>query len=67
MALVSLAAEVHHAVLPWVMLYIGPEAFLPFTSALAAIAGAVLIFWNRVVGIARKIWQVLTRRPDPRA
>ena len=67
MALVSFASDVHQAVLPWVMLYIGPEAFLPLTSALAAIAGAVLIFWNRVVGIARKIWQVVTRRPDTHA
>ena len=53
--------------LPWVLLYIGPEAFLPLTSALAAIAGAVLIFWNRLVGLAGKLWQMVTRRPDKRA
>ena len=47
-----------------ILLYIGPEAFLPITSALAAIAGAVLIFWNRVVGLARKIWQTITRKPE---
>ena len=57
MAFVSLAPEIQNTVLPWVFLYIGPEAFLPLTSALAAIAGAVLIFWNRVVGLARKIRQ----------
>lgn len=64
MALVCLAPEVHHTVLPWVLLYIGPDAFLPLTSAFAAIAGAVLIFWNRLVGFARKIRQMMTRRPD---
>ena len=64
MAVVNLASEIHHTVLPWVLLYIGPEAFLPLTSALAAIAGAVLIFWNRLVGFARKLWQMVTRRPD---
>lgn len=64
MALVSLASEVNRTVLPWVLLYIGPEAFLPLTSAIAAIAGAVLIFWNRLVGFASRLWQRVTRRPD---
>lgn len=64
MALVSLASEVHHTLLPWVFLYIGPDAFLPLTSAFAAIVGAVLIFWNRVVAFARKLRQMVTRRPD---
>ena len=59
-----IAPGIDGPVLPWVLLYIGPEAFLPITSALAAIAGAVLIFWNRVVGFARKVWQVITRRPE---
>ena len=50
--------------LPWVLLYIGPEAFLPLTSAIAAITGAVLIFWNRLAGLARKLWRMVTRRTD---
>ena len=54
----------HDPVLPWILLYIGPEAFLPLTSALAAIAGAVLIFWNRLVGVSRRIWQKMTRRSE---
>ncbi|HEY7461858.1 MAG TPA: hypothetical protein VIC59_08285 [Gemmatimonadota bacterium] len=29
-------------------LYIGPDQFLPLTSALGAIAGLVLMFWTRV-------------------
>jgi hypothetical protein len=31
-----------------VPLYIGPDQFLPLTSALGAIAGLVLMFWTRV-------------------
>lgn len=57
----------HDPISPWTLFcvaYIGPEAFLPFTSALAAIAGALLIFWNRVAGFARRIWQMFTRRPE---
>ncbi len=29
-------------------LYIGPDQFLPLTSALGAIAGLVLLLWTRV-------------------
>jgi hypothetical protein len=50
-------------VLPWVPLYIGPDAFLPITSALAAIAGVALMFWNRLVSAFRKLYQMVTRRP----
>ena len=64
MALVSLASEVHRTLLPWVFLYIGPDAFLPLTSALAAIVGAALIFWNRLVGLANKLRQMVTRRRE---
>jgi hypothetical protein len=64
MTFVSLPPGLHDLALPLILAYIGPETFLPFTSALAAIAGAVLIFWNRLVGFARKLRQMLTRRPD---
>lgn len=64
MVTVPLLSHVTHSLLPWVFLYIGPDAFLPLTSALAAIAGAALIFWNRLAGLARKIWQIVTRRPS---
>lgn len=46
---------------PWVFLYIGPEVLLPLTSALAAIVGVVLMFWNKVVGLARGVWQTVSR------
>jgi hypothetical protein len=48
--------------LPWAVLYIGPDVFLPITSALAAIAGVLLMFWNRVVGLVKKLYQMVTRR-----
>jgi len=64
MVIVTFASEAHHTVLPWVLLYIGPDAFLPLTSALAAIAGVALMFWNRLTTIARKIWRQVTRRPE---
>lgn len=64
MVIFGLPPDVPHATLLWVWLYIGPEAFLPLTSAIAALAGIALIFWNRLVGLAKKIWQMVTRRPE---
>lgn len=50
------------------MLYFGPEVMMPLASALAAAAGAILIFWQRVVGWVRRLFQglrrLLTRRRD---
>jgi hypothetical protein len=39
---------------PVVFLYVGPQAFLPFVSTLAAAAGVVLLFWQQLVTLARK-------------
>ena len=64
MLMVHLPPDVQPALLAWVLLYIGPEAFLPLTSALAAIVGVVMMFWNRVVGLARRIWLMVTGRSD---
>lgn len=47
-----------------VVLYVGPDVFLPITSALAAIVGVVLMFWNRVVGLGRRLLQMRSR-PKP--
>lgn len=41
--------------LPMIMLYIGPETMLPLASALAAIGGVLLMFWQRFVLLIRKI------------
>jgi hypothetical protein len=47
---------------PWMLLYIGPDLLLPFTSAIAAALGVVLMFWNRLIGWARNVWRALFRR-----
>jgi hypothetical protein len=48
--------------LPWLILYIGPETMLPLASALAAIGGVLLMFWQRFVGLFRKLWRVIARK-----
>ena len=35
--------------------YIGPETILPLTSALAAIGGGVMLFWNSLRRIAARM------------
>ena len=34
-------------------MYIGPDALMPLASAFAAIAGFVLMFWRRIVGAVK--------------
>jgi hypothetical protein len=43
-------------------LYIGPDSLLPITSVLGAIGGIIMIFWRQVVGFARKIGSVFSRK-----
>ncbi len=57
-----IASSTPNHILPWVLLYIGPDVFLPLTSALAAIVGVVLMFWQRLVGWARSLWRMMFRR-----
>lgn len=40
-----------------ILLYVGPDVFLPLTSALAALGGIVLMFWHRLVGIVRRLFR----------
>ena len=47
---------------PWVILYIGPDLLLPFTSAIAAAVGVLLMFWHRLTGWVRSVWRMLFRR-----
>lgn len=35
-------------------MYVGPETLMPLASALAAIAGAVMLFWRRTAELARR-------------
>ena len=48
--------------LPFLLLYIGPETMLPLASALAAIGGVLLIFWQRFVALLRKLWRLVVRK-----
>jgi hypothetical protein len=47
---------------PWMLLYLGPDLLLPFTSAIAAALGVVLMFWRRLTGWVRNLWRTLFRR-----
>jgi len=47
---------------PTVVLYVGPDQFLPLASALGAIVGVLLIVWHRAVAIARKLWQFFIKK-----
>lgn len=38
-------------------MYIGPDALMPLASAFAAIAGFVLMFWRRLIGAVRYLFQ----------
>jgi len=53
------------------LLYIGPDVFLPLTSALAAIGGIILMFWQRIVGLVGKLFGrskgAPTEPPQPRS
>jgi hypothetical protein len=60
-----------------VILYIGPETFLPLASALAAMAGVAMMFFHRIVALVRKGFRFCSRKvskflgksqvPEPRA
>ena len=61
---IALIQEIQHLgalALP-VLLYIGPDVFLPLTSALAAIAGVLLMFWQRIVGLVGRIFGRSSKR-----
>jgi hypothetical protein len=46
------------AVLPAaILLYIGPDQTIPIASYLATLVGLVLIFWNKLLGVARRLIQ----------
>ena len=42
-------------------MYVGPETVVPLTSALAAVAGFLLLFWRRVVAAVRSGLALLAR------
>ncbi len=44
------------------ILYIGPDQFLPLASALGAILGVLLMWWHRFVDLVRRAWQFFTKK-----
>ncbi len=44
------------------LVYIGPDVFLPLTSALAAILGVLLLFWQKVVLLVARLWRMVFHR-----
>ena len=45
-------------------LYIGPDTLMPIASVFAAVAGFVLMFWRRLVGMVKFLVQRVTGRPS---
>jgi hypothetical protein len=50
---------------PWLLLYVGPDVFLPLASALAAIGGFLLMFWQRLVGLVQRVMGKKPAAPPP--
>lgn len=44
------------------ILYVGPDQIVPFTSALAAIGGAVMIFWRQIKNAGRRFLGLFSKR-----
>lgn len=55
LAFIHVAPDPGGLLLP-VVLYIGPDVFLPITSALAAMAGVLLVFWHRIAGFVGRLF-----------
>ena len=47
-----------------IALYIGPDQMMPLTSFFAVLLSFLLIFWNRVVSIFRKLLGIFKRSGD---
>lgn len=49
-----------------IALYVGPDQVMPVMSILATIMGFLLVFWNKVLGIFRRILGMKPRSaPSP--
>lgn len=45
-----------------VLLYLGPETWMPLASALAAMMGTLLIFWRYIVSRVQKFFRAVGRK-----
>lgn len=50
--------------LAWMVLYIGPEVFMPVLSAIAGAVGVLLMFWQRVTGLVARMWRGIFGRQE---
>ena len=48
-----------------ILLYAGPDQLLPLMSLLGAIFGVLLVFWQRFVGLVRRVFHFFVRRRRP--
>lgn len=62
MSVLALVCHVTTGHVPLTVLYIGPDVFLPLTSALAAIMGVLLLFWQKVTALVGRLWRMIARR-----
>jgi hypothetical protein len=49
-------------IVTWVVLYFGPDGFLPVTSAMGALVGLMLMFWTRLTNAAKRLWLLISDR-----
>ena len=40
----------------FMLLYVGPDQVMPVMSILATIAGLVMVFWNKVLSVVRRVF-----------
>jgi hypothetical protein len=50
-----------------ILLYAGPDQILPLMSVLGGILGVLLVFWQRFIGLARRVGQFFMSRLRPAA
>jgi hypothetical protein len=64
--LVTLVAQVAQEQVPVPIhaMYVGPETIIPLTSILGMLAGAIMIFWRSLMGVAKRLFRVVTRRGE---
>jgi len=46
-------------------LYLGPDTLMPVASVFAAVAGFIMMFWRRLVGLVKSVVQKVTGRATP--
>jgi undecaprenyl pyrophosphate phosphatase UppP len=50
-----------------ILLYAGPDQILPLMSVIGAIFGVLLVFWQRFIGLVRRVSHFFARRLRPAA